>query len=77
MRERARYPADNYDYDVAKARQIWCFGPDGNGPNLLVDCTKGVQNVSEITNSVVAEFQWAVKEVSANQCARLFRKSVL
>ena len=24
-------------------RKIWCFGPDTNGPNLLIDCSKGVQ----------------------------------
>merc|ERR1711962_1393323 len=38
---RGRYLADKYDYDVTEARKIWCFGPDTNGPNILVDCTKG------------------------------------
>jgi translation elongation factor EF-G len=45
-------------------RKIWCFGPDTNGPNILVDCTKGVQYLNEIKDSVVAGFQWATKEVS-------------
>merc|ERR1712242_471771 len=40
---RGRYLADTYDYDVGEARKIWCFGPDTNGPNLLMDVTKGVQ----------------------------------
>merc|ERR1712055_1133845 len=40
----------------------WCFGPDTNGPNLLMDCTKGVQYLNEIKDSVVAGFQWASKE---------------
>jgi elongation factor 2 len=60
---RGRYLADKYDYDITEARKIWCFGPDGTGPNLLIDCTKGVQYLNEIKDSVVAGFQWASKEV--------------
>merc|ERR1712176_1424642 len=37
-------------------------GPDTNGPNLLIDCSKGVQYLNEIKDSVVAGFQWATKE---------------
>ena len=33
--------ADKFDWDVGEARKIWCFGPEGSGPNL--DVTKGVQ----------------------------------
>jgi len=61
---RARYLSDKYDYDVTEARKIWCFGPDSTGPNMLLDCTKGVQYLNEIKDSVVAGFQWATKEVS-------------
>ena len=56
--------ADKYEYDISEARKIWCFGPDTTGPNLLIDCTKGVQYLNEIKDSVVAGFQWASKEVS-------------
>ena len=63
LKARARYLADKYEWDVTEARKIWCFGPDGNGPNLLVDVTKGVQYLNEIKDSVVAGFQWATKEV--------------
>jgi len=59
---RGRYLADKYDYDITEARKIWCFGPDTNGPNLMMDCTKGVQYLNEIKDSVVAGFQWASKE---------------
>jgi len=62
MKERGRYLADKYDYDVTEARKIWCFGPDTNGPNIFVDCSKGVQYLNEIKDSVVAGFQWATKE---------------
>merc|ERR1712168_374895 len=59
---RARYLADKYEFDVTEARKIWCFGPETNGPNIMVDCTKGVQYLNEIKDSCVAGFQWASKE---------------
>uniref|UniRef100_A0A4W6ELE7 Eukaryotic translation elongation factor 2b n=1 Tax=Lates calcarifer TaxID=8187 RepID=A0A4W6ELE7_LATCA len=62
LKARARYLADKYEWEVTEARKIWCFGPDGTGPNLLIDMTKGVQYLNEIKDSVVAGFQWATKE---------------
>jgi len=62
IKNRAKILAEKYEYDPTEARKIWCFGPDGTGPNILVDCTKGVQYLNEIKDSVVAGFQWATKE---------------
>lgn len=62
MKERARYMVDKFEFDIGEARKIWCFGPEGTGPNLLMDCTKAVQYLNEIKDSVVAGFQWATKE---------------
>ncbi|XP_071481605.1 translation elongation factor 2-like [Diadema antillarum] len=62
FKARARYLTEKYEYDATEARKIWCFGPEGTGPNLLIDCTKGVQYLNEIKDSVVAGFQWATKE---------------
>lgn len=62
IKARARLMADEYGWDVTDARKIWCFGPDGTGPNVVVDQTKAVQYLSEIKDSVVAAFQWATKE---------------
>ncbi|KAA8901153.1 hypothetical protein DIURU_003523 [Diutina rugosa] len=59
---RARVIADKHDWDVTDARKIWCFGPDGTGPNVVVDQTKAVQYLNEIKDSVVSGFQWASKE---------------
>jgi elongation factor 2 len=59
---RGRYLADKYEYDVGEARKIWCFGPEGTGPNFVIDASKGVQYLNEIKDSVVAGFQWASKE---------------
>lgn len=61
-KNRARYLADTYEWDVAEARKIWCYGPDGRGPNIVVDVTKGVQNMNEMKDSFVAAWQWATKE---------------
>lgn len=62
FKARGRYLAEKYEYDATEARKIWCFGPEGTGPNLVIDCTKGVQYLNEIKDSVVAGFQWATKE---------------
>jgi elongation factor 2 len=45
--------------DVSTAKKLWCFGPDGNGPNWVLDACTGVQFLSEIKESVVSGFQWA------------------
>merc|ERR1711973_14348 len=62
FKTRGRYLADKYEWDVGEARKIWCFGPEGTGPNMIIDVSKGVQYLNEIKDSVVAGFQWASKE---------------
>merc|ERR1719239_1910522 len=62
FKERGRFLSDKFEMDVGEARKIWCFGPEGTGPNLLIDCTKAVQYLNEIKDSVIAGFQWATKE---------------
>jgi len=51
--------ADDFGWDVSEARKIWAFGPEGTGPNLFVDTTKGVNYLLEIKESVVGGFAWA------------------
>lgn len=73
-KDRGRILADKYGWDVTEARKIWCFGPETNGPNVLVDVTKGVQYLNEIKDSVVGGFQWATKEgVLADENMRAIR----
>ncbi|KAJ7371519.1 Elongation factor 2 [Desmophyllum pertusum] len=62
FKARGRYLVEKYEWDATESRKIWCFGPEGTGPNMVVDCTKGVQYLNEIKDSVVAGFQWASKE---------------
>jgi len=58
---RARYLADNHGWDVTDARKIWGYGPDGEGPNIFVDATKGISYLQEIRESVLGGFNWAVR----------------
>ena len=41
LKIRGRYLCEKYEFDATDSRKIWCFGPDTNGPNLLIDVTKG------------------------------------
>jgi len=59
---RGRKLAEEYGWDVTEARKIWAFGPNGSGPNILVDVTKGVQYLNEIKDSIVAALNWVTKE---------------
>jgi len=61
-KNRARKLAEEYGWDVTEARKIWSFGPNTNGPNMLVDCTKGVQYLNEIKDSMNSALQWVTKE---------------
>jgi len=51
--------ADEFGWDITEARKIWAFGPEGTGPNFMVDATKGVSYLLEIKESVVGGFAWA------------------
>jgi 116 kDa U5 small nuclear ribonucleoprotein component len=55
-----------YDWDLLAARSIWAFGPDANGPNILIDDTLPSEvNKSDLNNvrdSIVQGFQWGARE---------------
>ena len=61
-----RKMADEFGWDVTEARKIWAFGPDGTGPNLFVDTTKGVNYLLEIKESVVGGFAWGCQNGKFN-----------
>jgi len=62
FKARAKVMSTDFGWDVTEARKLWCFGPEGNGPNILADVSKGVQYMNEIKDSVVAAFNWATKD---------------
>ncbi|KAL6504660.1 hypothetical protein OROHE_023418 [Orobanche hederae] len=55
-----------YEWDLLAARSIWAFGPDKQGPNILLDDTlssevdKGLLNA--VKDSIVQGFQWGARE---------------
>jgi len=59
---RAKLLQEKYEWDGADAKKIWCYGPDGSGPNVIVDVTKGVDNMNELKDSFIAAWMWATKE---------------
>merc|ERR1712137_31547 len=61
-KERAKLYRDKFDWDDNAARKIWAWGPETEGPNVVVDQTQGVQYMNEIKDHVNSGFQWASKE---------------
>jgi len=59
---RAKSLAEKFSWDATDAKKIWCFGPNLNGPNVLVDQTRSVAYLQEVKDSVVQGFQWATKQ---------------
>eukprot|EP00291_Cryptomonas_curvata_P016387 CAMPEP_0172153380 /NCGR_PEP_ID=MMETSP1050-20130122/1406_1 /TAXON_ID=233186 /ORGANISM="Cryptomonas curvata, Strain CCAP979/52" /LENGTH=205 /DNA_ID=CAMNT_0012821897 /DNA_START=1464 /DNA_END=2082 /DNA_ORIENTATION=- len=43
IKMRAKQLKTEFKMDEDAAKKIWCFGPDVNGPNLLIDRTKAIQ----------------------------------
>jgi elongation factor 2 len=61
-KERTRILVDQFEWVKDETQKIWCFGPDTNGPNMLIDTAKGAQFLNEIKDSMDSAFQWATKE---------------
>jgi translation elongation factor EF-G len=59
-----RYLLEHYGLDAADVgpKRLWGFGPDGKGPNWLLDATRGVNYLHEIQGAVCSGFQWACRE---------------
>ncbi|KAL3881176.1 hypothetical protein ACJMK2_027633 [Sinanodonta woodiana] len=62
LKERNRHLVEAYNFDIDVTKKIWCFGPNGNGPNMFVDLTKGVQYLTEIKDTLKAGFEWVTHE---------------
>jgi translation elongation factor EF-G len=59
---------NRYEWDILASRSIWAFGPDINGPNILLDDTlsqevnKTLLTSEPVKESIVQGFQWATRE---------------
>jgi len=61
-KERARFFREKYEWSESDARKIWCWGPETEGANVVVDVTTAVQYIIETKEHVTSAFQWATKE---------------
>jgi len=61
-KERARGLREKYEWDENTARKIWCWGPETDGANVVVDATVAIQYLNEIKEHVTSAFQWTTKE---------------
>ncbi|KAJ3415072.1 U5 small nuclear ribonucleoprotein component [Chytridiales sp. JEL 0842] len=59
------YFQKNYSWDVLSSRNIWAFGPDDAGPNVLVNDTLSDTNktlLNSVRDSIKQGFQWGTRE---------------
>jgi elongation factor 2 len=55
-KEFARVLTTDFNFDKNDVAKIWAFGPDDEGPNMIVDVTQGCQFMNEIKDSCVNGF---------------------
>jgi elongation factor 2 len=51
-----------FGWDQTEARRVWSFGPDTDGPNLIVDTTKSAEYLQEVKEHLISAFQWVTKQ---------------
>jgi len=61
-KERAKLYREKFEWPENDARKVWCWGPETDGANVVVDMTQAVQYMNEIKEHVNSAFQWTSKE---------------
>ncbi|KIP11762.1 hypothetical protein PHLGIDRAFT_83065 [Phlebiopsis gigantea 11061_1 CR5-6] len=65
-KERGTFFQDKYQWDLLASRSIWAFGPDDQGPNILLDDTLPSQVDKKLLGTVKEHikqgFQWGARE---------------
>ncbi|CAL1694332.1 unnamed protein product [Somion occarium] len=65
-KERGTFFQEKYQWDLLASRSIWAFGPDENGPNILLDDTLPSQVDKKLLGTVKEHikqgFQWGARE---------------
>ncbi|KZS93540.1 Calreticulin-domain-containing protein [Sistotremastrum niveocremeum HHB9708] len=65
-KERGKHFEQRYQWDLLASRSIWAFGPDENGPNILLDDTLPSQIDKKLLGTVKEHikqgFQWGARE---------------
>lgn len=62
----AKFFHEKYEWDLLASRGVWAFGPDENGPNVLMDDTLpgevDKKLLYSVKDSVRQGFQWGTRE---------------
>lgn len=65
-----------YDWDILASRSVWAFGPDTQGPNILIDDTLPTEVDKRLLGSVkkfvIQGFQWGTREGPLCEERKLF-----
>jgi elongation factor 2 len=78
MKARGKELQNRFGWDQTESRRVWSFGPDNEGPNLLVDMTKSAEYLQEAKEHLVAAFQWATRSgVLCNEPLRGVRFNIV
>jgi elongation factor 2 len=78
LKEVAKYLTTNYKWDPNEARKIWGFGPINEEYNILVDCTKGIDYLNEVKDSIVSTFaSTALSGILCGETMRGIKFSIL
>ena len=60
------YVQNTYGWDIMAARNVWAFGPDSNGPNVLLNDTLPSEvppsSLQLVRDYIVRGFNWAARE---------------
>ncbi|KAL9079858.1 MAG: hypothetical protein Q9157_001260 [Trypethelium eluteriae] len=66
VRSVGKFFQDNYDWDLLASRNIWAFGPDDTGPNILQNDTLPTDTDQKLLraarDSLRQGFSWATRE---------------
>lgn len=62
LKEKTKMLVDKFGFDKAEVPKIWSFGPNDDGPSILVDTTSGCQFMNEIREHMVAGFQIVTRQ---------------
>jgi elongation factor 2 len=61
QKTRAKELQNRFGWEQTDSRRVWSFGPDTDGPNLIVDTTKSAEYLQEVREHIIGGFQWVTK----------------
>jgi elongation factor 2 len=61
QKTRTKELQNRFGWEQIDSRRVWSFGPDSEGPNLIVDTTKSAEHLQEVREHLVGAFQWVTK----------------